>query len=72
MPESVLTVDMLERFRGHAGKYDRENSFFYEDFEELRELGYLKLCLPEEFGGRTRRWLRSRRSSGSWLPTRRR
>jgi alkylation response protein AidB-like acyl-CoA dehydrogenase len=51
MPESVLTVEMLERFRGRAGKYDRENSFFHEDFEELRESGYLKLCLPEEFGG---------------------
>ncbi len=51
MPESVLTEEMLERFRGRAGKYDKENTFFHEDFEELRDAGYLKLCLPEEFGG---------------------
>ena len=50
-PSSVLTEDMLQRFEGRAGKYDRENTFFHEDFEELRDAGYLKLALPEEFGG---------------------
>jgi alkylation response protein AidB-like acyl-CoA dehydrogenase len=48
---SVLTEEMLLRFRERAGGYDRENTFFHEDFEELRESGYLKLGVPEEFGG---------------------
>jgi alkylation response protein AidB-like acyl-CoA dehydrogenase len=50
-PASVLTEDMLRRFQERAGRYDRENTFFHEDFEELRASGYLKLALPEEFGG---------------------
>ena len=51
MAQSVLTEEMLERFRGRAGDYDRENRFFQEDFDELKEAGYLLLCVPEEFGG---------------------
>jgi alkylation response protein AidB-like acyl-CoA dehydrogenase len=51
LPDSVLTTEMLERFESRAAKYDRENTFFHEDFEELRDSGYLKLCVPEEFGG---------------------
>lgn len=31
--------------------YDRENRFFAEDFEELREAGYLDLAIPAELGG---------------------
>jgi alkylation response protein AidB-like acyl-CoA dehydrogenase len=48
---SVLTEEMLERFRERAPGYDRDNSFFHEDFEELRDAGYLKIAVPEEFGG---------------------
>ena len=48
---SPLTDEMLERFRQRAPSYDRENRFFFEDFEELRDAGYLTLCVPEEFGG---------------------
>ncbi len=48
---SVLTEEMLERFRGRAAGYDHANTFFNEDFEELRAAGYLKLALPEELGG---------------------
>ncbi len=51
MAQSVLTEEMLERFRGRAGDYDRENRFFQEDFDELKESGYLLLCVPKEFGG---------------------
>ena len=50
-PTSVLTDDMLRRFEKRASTYDRENTFFHEDFEELRESGYLTLAVPEEFGG---------------------
>ena len=48
---SLLTEEMLERFRGRAAGYDRENSFFHEDFEEIKDSGYLKLSVPEQFGG---------------------
>ena len=48
---SVLTDDMLARFDERAPLYDRENSFFTEDFEELRASGYLTASLPVEHGG---------------------
>jgi alkylation response protein AidB-like acyl-CoA dehydrogenase len=48
---SVLTDDMLARFAQRAPIYDRENRFFSEDFEELRQAGYLKINIPREFGG---------------------
>lgn len=51
MSRDVLTEEMLERFGARAGAYDRENRFFAEDFEELRTSGYLKMAIPEEFGG---------------------
>ena len=49
--KDVLTEDMLARFDERAPQYDRENRFFYEDFEELRASGYTKIALPEDFGG---------------------
>jgi len=51
IPDSVISQDMLERFASRAPTHDRENTFFHEDFEELRDAGYLKLCVPENFGG---------------------
>ena len=50
-PVSPLTDEMLARFSARAAKYDRENTFFTEDFEELREAGYLRLAVPAELGG---------------------
>ena len=49
---SVLSDDLLERCAQRAATYDRENRFFFEDFEELRQAGYLLLAVPKEFGGR--------------------
>ncbi|HEX6247067.1 MAG TPA: acyl-CoA dehydrogenase family protein [Nocardioidaceae bacterium] len=49
--QKVLTPEMLARFDARAPEYDRENRFFTEDFEELRESGYLDLALPGEYGG---------------------
>jgi len=51
-PGPVLPDDMLERFQQRASAYDRENRFFFEDFEELRNSGYLSMAVPEELGGR--------------------
>jgi alkylation response protein AidB-like acyl-CoA dehydrogenase len=46
-----LTEDMLKRFDERAPQYDKENRFFTEDFEELRNSGYLNMPLPKDFGG---------------------
>jgi alkylation response protein AidB-like acyl-CoA dehydrogenase len=49
--DTLLTPEMLARFDARAPQYDRTNSFFTEDFEELRASGYLKASLPAQFGG---------------------
>jgi alkylation response protein AidB-like acyl-CoA dehydrogenase len=46
-----LTDEMLERFDARTQQYDRDNEFFSEDFEELRESGYLNMPLPADMGG---------------------
>jgi alkylation response protein AidB-like acyl-CoA dehydrogenase len=48
----LLTEEMLLRFQQRAPSYDRENRFFTEDFEELRDAGYLTMAVPRELGGR--------------------
>jgi alkylation response protein AidB-like acyl-CoA dehydrogenase len=48
---ALLTDEMLARFDERAMTYDRENRFFTEDFEELRDSGYLKVAVPVEYGG---------------------
>ena len=49
--DSVLTDDLLKRFAARSTKYDRENAFFAEDFEDLRIAKYLTLAIPAELGG---------------------
>jgi alkylation response protein AidB-like acyl-CoA dehydrogenase len=39
------------RFAGRAARYDREASFPHENYAELRDAGFLGLCVPEKFGG---------------------
>jgi alkylation response protein AidB-like acyl-CoA dehydrogenase len=51
-PTSVLTEHLLERCAERAATHDRENRFFTEDFEELRQAGYLLSAVPQQFGGR--------------------
>lgn len=48
---SVLSDALLQRCRERAAGYDRDNRFCQEDFDELKAAGYLKLTLPQEFGG---------------------
>lgn len=50
-PGQVLDDEMIERFGERAAGYDRDNTFFTEDFEELRTTGYLTMAVPTEFGG---------------------
>ncbi|MFF1254240.1 acyl-CoA dehydrogenase family protein [Pseudarthrobacter sp. NPDC058329] len=51
-PEEVLPDALLERIRGRAAGYDRDNAFFHEDLQELTEAGYLKLFVPAADGGK--------------------
>ena len=51
LTESVLTDEMLARFAKRAPQYDRDNVFFTDDFDELRQAGYLRLAVPTELGG---------------------
>ncbi|MEO9256556.1 MAG: acyl-CoA dehydrogenase family protein [Tepidiformaceae bacterium] len=47
----MLSDEMLKAFASRASGYDQANSFFTQDFEDLRAAGYLKMLLPQEFGG---------------------
>ncbi|MDE2371591.1 MAG: acyl-CoA dehydrogenase [Burkholderiales bacterium] len=40
-----------ERFAPRAERYDREASFPFENYDDLREAGLLKICVPREHGG---------------------
>jgi alkylation response protein AidB-like acyl-CoA dehydrogenase len=50
--KEVLSEETLSRFLERAPVYDRENRFFKEDFDDLRNAGYLTIAVPREFGGR--------------------
>jgi alkylation response protein AidB-like acyl-CoA dehydrogenase len=40
-----------ERFAARAALHDREASFPFENFEDLRRAGLLALCVPQDHGG---------------------
>lgn len=46
-----LKADLLARCAKRAPEYDRDNRFCQEDFDELKAAGYLKMAVPEKFGG---------------------
>lgn len=50
--DPVLSDALLLRCADRAAGYDRDNSFFHEDFAELKEAGYLTMAVPRELGGR--------------------
>src|SRR5262245_51578516 len=47
----ILGDEVLARCHRRAPAYDRENRFFDEDFEELRQPEYLTMAVPQDFGG---------------------
>jgi alkylation response protein AidB-like acyl-CoA dehydrogenase len=58
-PLTPKQTDLIEKaealgpnFARRAAGYDREASFPHENYAELREAGFLGLCVPEKFGGR--------------------
>ena len=50
-PASVLTEAILQGCKERAPGYDRDNTFFDEDFKQLKEAGYLLSAVPKEMGG---------------------
>jgi alkylation response protein AidB-like acyl-CoA dehydrogenase len=51
MTDYILSDKLLHHFAERAAVYDRENRFFHEDFEDLRDSGYLTMPVPKELGG---------------------
>lgn len=51
MVRELLTGEMLARFDQRAPVYDRENRFFDEDWQELKDSGFLLATVPTELGG---------------------
>lgn len=47
----ALARELAARFAQRAAQHDREASFPFENFEELREAGFLRLTVPGRFGG---------------------
>ena len=40
-----------EKFAPRAARYDREASFPFENYDDLRAAGLLKICVPKAYGG---------------------
>ena len=47
----ALGERLAERIAPRAAAHDRENTFPFENFDDLREAGYLALSVPTEYGG---------------------
>lgn len=50
-PTDLVSDEMLARFDKRAPSYDQANQFFDEDFDELRQSGYLGASIPADMGG---------------------
>src|SRR5688572_9275046 len=48
---TLISQDMLDRFRERAPGYDRENKFFQEDWDEIKASGFLTVLVPQDLGG---------------------
>ena len=47
----ALAEQHADAFRERAEQHDRENSFPFQDFEDMKESGYLAAPVPQELGG---------------------
>ena len=48
----ALAESLGPKFAARAERYDREASFPFENYADLKDSGMLGLCVPEKFGGR--------------------
>ncbi|MCU1506161.1 MAG: acyl-CoA dehydrogenase [Microbacteriaceae bacterium] len=48
---TLLGDELLARIHDRAVRYDRDNAFFTEDLDELKDAGYLRALVPAELGG---------------------
>ncbi len=46
-----LAGRLADSFAARAAEHDRESTFPFENYDEMREAGYLGLTVPEELGG---------------------
>ncbi|WP_274361370.1 acyl-CoA dehydrogenase family protein [Paenibacillus thermotolerans] len=51
MKRARKVEELAARFAERAGVHDREGTFPFPNFADLREAGYLKLTVPKAFGG---------------------
>ena len=49
--DEILSTEQLEAFQSRVARYDENNEFFQEDFDVMKESGYLIQAVPEELGG---------------------
>ncbi|MGA6161534.1 acyl-CoA dehydrogenase family protein [Amycolatopsis magusensis] len=47
----ALADSLVETFRDRAAAHDADNTFPFDNYEDLRAAGLLKLSIPEELGG---------------------
>ena len=50
-PSTILTDEMLARFRHRAARHDADNTFPQDDLDDLIKAGYLAILAPAELGG---------------------
>src|SRR5690349_10373623 len=46
-----LAGRLADSFAQRAAEHDRDSTFPFENYEEMRRAGYLGLTIPEELGG---------------------
>ena len=46
-----IAAKHADDFAARAAEYDRDNTFPFENFEEMKESGYTSMAIPKEFGG---------------------
>ncbi|MGI8925759.1 MAG: acyl-CoA dehydrogenase family protein [Tepidiformaceae bacterium] len=47
----VLSDQVISACGDRAARYDRENTFFDDDFTDIKKTDYLKMAVPKELGG---------------------
>src|SRR2546426_9907113 len=46
-----MAAGLADDFAQRAAQHDENESFPFENYEQMRECGYTNLIIPEEFGG---------------------